>query len=133
MKIIGNVTCLNACEFEKNFHLYIRIDSGSSWEQRFIDASSFPAPFTFQPGRIRNGTISANIKGNDRNLKFYTITPVPVSSLNGDITKVIIIVKKCPSIQCKCPYGFSKDKNGCNACQCIDPCYSIEQKVCQEV
>ena len=98
-----------------------------------LDATRFPASFTFQPGFIGNGSVSATIKETDRKLEFYTITPVPVSSLHGEVAEVTIIVTKCPSIQCKCPYGFLKDNNGFNTCTCFDPCRSIDQKVCREV
>lgn len=94
-----------------------------------MDARSFPASLTLEPGQLGNGSVSASIKETDRNLEFYTITPAPVSSLNGEVAKVAIVVTECPTIQCKCPYGFLRDKNGCNTCTCFVPCRSIDQKV----
>nr|ACD54795.1 cysteine rich transmembrane BMP regulator 1 chordin like-like protein [Philodina roseola] len=77
----------------------------------------------------RAGFLSATIKrGNDKVL-FYTINPPWVDALNQSTHQVTLNVARCPSITCKCPFGFLKDQNGCNTCKCFDPCFSSTKKV----
>ncbi|KAI1726343.1 WAP-type (Whey acidic protein) 'four-disulfide core' domain-containing protein [Ditylenchus destructor] len=38
--------------------------------------------------------------------------------------------QKCPDTYCnspkRCPYGYEKDSNGCNTCECVNPCKDVE-------
>jgi uncharacterized lipoprotein YbaY len=157
--ITGKVTYAGEYTFEKDFKVHVELRDTSIMDKGgklvastvITDAKSFPISYklSFNPSEIdEHHTYSLHVRivgphgklwftndvRSNVDLKIETPT-VDIAVIRvGEGSKKDMGPKECEPVHCPanrkmCPYGFQKNKDGCEICKCYDPCHPLGKAV----